>query len=294
MKILNLLFLAVCWPFATSAFAGDFQVTTAFQTTVGPYKDSAQRDKISSMGVFISADYLERWGITIGASHTDVLFKPGFPDTAQDAIFASGRWSLTPDGLGGFLAARIDGHAIDNDDPSRNTDDLRAFAPQISYLTYEKDFYLDLGYAHSTYFNDFKVTQLTPTVGFAMNQGATWIRLRGYFITPSQPARAQGKEKTSAVEFKIMRWLAPRRPFGIETVQLALLSGERILAVDSDAGAVYNVADLQEGSLSFGLEWLLLWNAKLLLNGSFEKYTNIGIGNAYQGQSVSVSLLKEW
>lgn len=91
-----------------------------------------------------------------------------------------------------------------------------------------------------------------------------------------------------------MRYLAPWRPFGIETAQLALLSGERILAVDGDAGGVYNLADLQEGSLSFGLEWLLLWNAKLFLGGSLEKYTNIKIGDAYKSEAVSVGLSKEW
>ena len=76
--------------------------------------------------------------------------------------------------------------------------DLKIVAPQISYTGLDEKFYLDLGYARSSYgeadalVGDLELDQFTPTLGFGFNESSDWLQFRGYLINVSNPSRAQG------------------------------------------------------------------------------------------------------
>lgn len=259
---------------------GEWTATAGVQGAAGRYGSAQQRDAVGSYGAVLAMDYLERGGFTLGVTHTDVKAKAPAADTRQNALFASGRVHFAADALPGRLTARLDLHAVDNDDASGNTDKVRAVAPQLAWLSVDKRRYFDLGYARSDYRNDLSVRQWTPTAGFGFNDGADWLQLRGWFIEPSNPARAQGKASTSALELKLTHWLGSNAA-GIDNLKAGILAGERVYAVDGDAGSVANLADIQRGGASLGAEWKIGRSGSLLALVGQDRFRNATLANDY-------------
>lgn len=285
---------------ATVAIAGpamavsDWTSTAGVQAVYGSYGGSVQRDKIAGYGIVITSDYLESGGFTLGLNRTDIKMKSGVRDIGQNALFASGRMHFTPDGIAGRITARMDLHVINNNDRSGDTDEVTAYAPQLSFLAYDKSYAFDLGYAHSRYLNDLRVDQWTPAFGFAMNNGADWLQLRGWFIDPSNAARAQGKNSTAALEAKFTHWFGPAKPLGLDNLRASLMVGERVYAVDGDAGVVFNLADIQRGGASLGAEWKFGGNTSLLAVFSRDRMRNATLADDYNLTSGYLWLAVPW
>jgi len=272
---------------------GDWSVKTDVQALYGNYSGSASRSSLASGGVILSSDYLEKGGFSLATNYTRLAFKTG-SNINQQGYYANVRYNLNFDALPGPITLRIDGHLINNNDITGNTDNVKAVGPQISFINYAKTFYMDFGYVRSTYKNNLNVNQFTPTLGFGFNGGSDWLQARGFFIKPSNPLRAQNKSSTSAVDVKWSHWFAPGSWHHLEKMQIAGLFGERIYAVDNDAAAVYNLADIQRGSLSLALQWRLGESVSLMLMAGNEAYINNTIGDNYDNRFVYFDMSKSW
>jgi hypothetical protein len=272
---------------------GDWTVKSDVQGSYAGYSSSTLRNSFTSGGVLISADYLDRGGITLGGNLSSVNFKVG-NDINQQSAFVSLWHNIFADVLPGVLTLRLDGHFINNDDATGDTDGVKVFAPRISFLNFDKTFYLDMGYAHSTYRNNLTVNQYSPTIGFGFNAGADWLQLRVWLIDPSNSLRAQNINSTTALEIKLTHWLAPDAWLGVDNIRTNILLGKRIYAVDGDAAAVYNLADIQRDSISFGAQWRLTESVGLLLFAGHERYLNNTISDAYASNYVYANLSAEW
>lgn len=247
----------------------------------GVYSGSRFRNTIASGGVFARADH-ERGGITLGYNRTRINFGVGIGDIDQEDWFISGRLHFNPELLEGKLSTRVDFYRIDNNDPFNFTDDVIVIAPQISWINHNQSLYLDLGYVRSIYRRDLDVDQITPTVGFAFNNGFDWIRLRSYFIHSSNSLRSQGKSETIAVEAKWTHYFGQDRPLGsLEYIKIGLLAGERVFAVDGDAADVFNLSNTQKGTLSLATQWAVTEKQKLLFGMSLSRYKNGFIDDNY-------------
>jgi len=271
----------------------DWSVKTDVQALYGNYSGSLQRSSLSSGGLIVSADYLDKGGFSLAANYARLAFKTG-SSINQQGYYANARYKLYFDALPGPLTVMLNGHFVNNNDITRNTDNVKVVAPQISFVNYAKTFYVDFGYAHSIYQNNLNVNQFTPTLGFGFNHGADWLQARGFFIKPSNRLRSQNKSSTSAVDVKWSHWFAPGSWHHLEKMQLGGLFGERIYAVDNDAAAVYNLADIQRGSLSLALQWRVTESLHLMLMGGNERYLNNTIGNSYNNRFAYLDISKSW
>jgi hypothetical protein len=277
------------------AHAGDsWKVKTAAQGTYLGYADSKFRDSLHEEGAVVSADYLDEGGITAGYTHSEINFKNNVPRIDQNAYFLSARKHFYFDAIPGRITLRADGHIIDNTDPSNDTDDVRAWATQASFLSSDKQYYADFGYARSSYRNNLHVDQFTPTLGFALFDSAGWLQLRAYLIETSNPDRAQGLSSTQAGEIKYTHFLSPDGYLKPTNLQIGGLVGKRFYAVDMDAGSVANLADVQTGGINAGAEWQLGEYAKLLLIGGQNFYKNRAIGDSYSGAFGYLNVSTTW
>jgi hypothetical protein len=271
------------------------------QLVYGAYRNSPTRSRFMTTGAAFDAQYLERGGIALGATHTDLKYKGGTPKLRQNSLFLSARANYVPDGLPGSLTFRGDIHQIGNNDPTNETNKVRAFAPQLSYLSFDKSQYFDLGYAYSRYGGSnagnpsLNVRQLTPTVGFAFNQGADWLQVRLYDIRFTSSVRTQNKSGTDAVEAKWTHFMAPHS-FIPEKIQISALVGERLYAVDGDAATVFNLADLQRGGAAATAQWTLAPRLTLQLNGGYNRYQamSAGLTTSYSATHVYTGINAEW
>ena len=280
--------------------AGDrLSVSLTPQTMVGRYGGSELRDSFYSSGLLLGLHYWDRAGVTLGYAHTGVKFVDTSSNIEQENFYGSGYVNLPVDRMRGTMTLRMDGHYIDNDDASGDTDGVRVLAPVVSYLPYSKKFALDLGYAHSNY-ERFNADQLTPTVSFGMNDGADWLQVRGYLVKFSDPVPVKNPvisdavEDTVAVEAKLTHWLAPDNLLKLDNIKVGGLLGERMFGVDMDGASVYNLADLQRGSASAGAEWRIGEHANLMLFSGHEWYRDIDKKDNYGGSSLYLALSSKW
>lgn len=281
--------------FPQFAVAGEnWDVKLDIEGSYGHYSHSVLREDIWSSGLFLSVDYLNRMGFSVGYNRKKVTYKLGIPTLTQHAYFASVRRTFSSDRLSGQLTFRVDSHLIRNNDPSNSSDGGEIVAPQISYFSFDKSFYADLGYTYSNYADDLALQQFSPTLGLGFKENRDWLQVRGYFIFSSDTQRTQGKQSTSAAEIKWTHFFSANAFLSIDKSQLTLLAGERTYAVDADTGAVYNLPDAQKGSVSLGGFWNLdkVWS--VLLVGGFEEYNHSILNNRYNSRSVYMDISRKW
>jgi len=301
LSILLLVFLSSAGAAHAQEAGAKWFVRTDLQGLASTYSGTSERDSLQNFGLFVRADYLERGGFTLGYNRTVLGFKGrGVDDITQDNVFVSGRLQTTPDWAAGRLTWRLDGYAISNNDATGGTDDVTVVAPQLSYMNFAQTFYADLGFARSSYGDgsstqqQLDVDQLTPTLGFGFNEQRDWLQLRAYLISPSAPERAQDQSDTAALEIKWMHWPMSPSFLGVDNYRVSILSGERIYAVDPDAGTVFNLVDLQTGGASVGAEWAPTEKNRILLIVGVESYENRVVGADYDSGYLYVNFTHNW
>jgi hypothetical protein len=270
------------------------------QTLHSNYSDSLVRDALDNLGFFIRSDYLERGGFTLGYNRTALKFTDDTADVEQDGWFASARAQVTPDWAKGQITFRLDGYVISNDGSTSEVTDADVIAPQVSFLNYDRSFYMDLGYAKSSYGDSplsaetLEVEQWTPTLGFGFNEQRSWVQLRAYLIEPSNASRAQDVEDTAALQLSYRHWTRARRFLGVDNFRFSALIGERVYAVDPDAAAVYNLTDLQSGGASIGSEWVPSERTRVLLLLGVERYEDRSLGDEYDSPFAYLNFTYRW
>lgn len=291
-------FFVVAWLLLTStanmAHADDiWTVSLTPQVMMEQYTGSRLRERVYGGGLLLKMDYWERGGITLGTRRTHLELVDNSASIQQNAFYANARVNLILDRGRGTVGLRLDGHTLNNDDPTGNTDGVRVVAPMISYQTSDRRLAVDLGYAHARY-EHFNVDQLTPTFSFAMHDGADWVQFRAYFLRFSTSVDGDRKDDTTALETKVTHGLPPDNPLKLDNLRAGLLVGERVYGVDMDRAIVHNLADLQRGSASMEAEWRLGDRASLTLFSRYAWYKNLERPDNYDGASLHVSLSNQW
>lgn len=272
--------------------SGDWKIQADAQGMYAQYSGSSTRKNISSEGVLLRADYLDSGGFTLGTTATQLQFKA--TTLTQQGVYASANKHLYLDALPGVLTLRMDGHYISNNDVTGSSNRVKVYAPQVSFLNYRKSFYADLGYAYSSYPKGLSVSQLTPTLGLGFNQAADWLQMRVYWVKPSNAAQAQNISSTTALESKWTHWFAPSNAWIPQKMDVGALFGQRIYAVDGDAAAVYNIADVQQGSISLASQWRISESAHLMLAAGNERYRNKFISETYDSRYIYLDVKGAW
>ncbi len=279
----SLLLCSILASVSSVAYADPWSFAASLSGTGGDYRDSLARDHMWEAGVRFSGTYLDVGDVAVADTHTYVAMKGGTHASSQDASLLSGDWHLQPAGMQGVLTLRLDAYHIHSNDTNQTIDRVTAFAPQLSYLSHDKDWYFDLGYAHSHYTSDLNVQEWTPTFGFAFNQQYDWMQFRGYRILNLNPTLSSGVSHTSALDAKWTHFFgAQSNHFMPTSFTLGALIGKRVYAVDMDSQTVFNLPDIQEGGLNVTLAWQLAKNTKFLLfvgNAQFKAISTTNTAN---------------
>jgi len=277
------------------------------QTWYGSYQSSLTRDSVLSFGIYASADYLDKSGFTIGYNRSDVTGKTVAtdiigPDIEESAGYLSGYYSTFPDALPGKLTFRLDGYSVmdksiitettvipgggmgGNDrvitDSTTYTDNIVAGYAEMAFIDYSEKYYFDIGYAFSSYdydaadvSRDNDVQQFTPTVGLAINEGYDWLQARGYFIQLQHGDNTNGKTSSNAIELQWIHWYGPLAFLGLHSIGIHTVIGERMYAVDPEAGEINSLADRQNSSYSLLMSWKLVENLEFTTVVGYDQYT---------------------
>jgi|GEM_PF-1032433 len=259
------------------------------QLWYGSYQDSLTRDSIVSYGFFSSAEYLEQGGFTFGYNQSNIAGKAGAADVIgadieETALFLSGQYTIFSDALPGKFTFRLDGYSIKDENTitetttqpgggmggndraitvsTTYTDNIAAGFAQLSFSDYAEKYYLDIGYANTSYdydsadvARDNDVQQITPTAGLAFNQQYDWLQARAYLIRLQHGDNTNNQKSSNALEIQWTHWFDKQAPLGLDSIGINTVIGERISAVDPDAGEIYSLSDRQNNSISLVMNW---------------------------------------
>ena len=263
--------------FSTSAHsAGDVTPSIGYQAINGSYSEESVKKSIQSNGLVFYVDILDDIRFTSINTNTEIKFDDPVDNIDQTSRFTSIAYNLYSDYA--KINLRTDYHYIDNDDISGATDDVSINSYQTSILPYDNSYYAEIGFSKSKYPYTGNLVYSTPlnikqiNVSYATNvSGSDWLTLKAYRINSSDKARSHDKDSYNALETKYKYFLAENLA-NISNIELYVLTGKRIFAVNGATGSAYNTTDLQTGSLGLSAEWKFDENTSLLASVSKEKY----------------------
>ncbi len=338
MKNLNISIVLMALLFPGQVWSGgDWYSKAGVEALERTYSGSDYYDDLAGFGAYVSADYLEKTSFIVGYNYNKRQYKSGLTgapsDMKESIVFlgASGNYYL--DSLPGKLTLRLDGYV--GQDKYNNfsvpapmgggtqnisiKDNFTVLNPTVSFLNFAKTFYLDLGFAYSTYksndsannninithpkkniivggssTDDITVTQWTPTIGFGFNRAVDWLQFRSYLIEYSSSNRVDFKDSAVSLETKWIHWFSSDPFLGMESASLILLAGERIYAVDSDSYSLYNFADMQNSSLAMNAKWKFANQLDFILQAGYENNEDIVENNNYSSSYLYGQLSRNW
>lgn len=180
------------------------------------------------------------------------------------------------------------------------TDSVSVFNPMISFMNYSKTLYLDLGLAQSDFktsssgVSDLQVTQWSPAIGLGLNDLYDWLQFRLFYIELSNDERTPGTDNTLAASASWTRWLKSKGSLKPEKFNVTLLAGERLYALDHDVRKLYNLTDMQTGSLIFGAHWKMAETFRFLLYSGYEQYRDVSANDNYDSLFIYAGLTNQW
>jgi len=317
MKIIRVILVLCFWFITGQAWAvEDWYWKGGVGLLAKGYNDSMKLHDLTGIGGMLSGDYMERGGFvaSYNVNHinyqSDISSDPKGID--ETILMLSGRLNFHPDGLSGKVTLRLDSYSeiddmhyrVTGSGPSKKIftirDSVVGVNPIVSFLNYAKTFYADVGYAYTSYrsddtaVDDVNVSQWTPTLGFGLNRSYDWLQLRAYLISLSASNRVAGNDLTSALEVKWSHWFTADVPLNLHSARLAAVVGKRIYAVDSDAGSMFSMPDLQTGAISIAAEWRLGDQVSAVLQGGYESYQELLSNDRYNSVYMYVSVSQSW
>jgi len=263
--------------FSTSVHSiGDVTPSIGYQAINGSYSEESIKKSIQSNSLVFYVDILDDIRLTSINTDTEIKFDDPVDNIDQTSRFTSIAYNLYSDYE--KINLRTDYHYIDNDDISGATDDVSINSYQTSILPYDNSYYAEIGFSKSKYPYTGNLVYLTPlnikqiNISYATNvSGSDWLTLKAYRINSSDKARSHDKASYNALETKYKYFLAENLA-NISNIELYVLTGKRIFAVNGATGSAYNTNDLQTGSLGLSAEWKFDENTSLLASVSKEKY----------------------
>ena len=296
--LLSVLFLSGM--LATNVYADErWYIDATVNGMAGRYSDAELRDNFYSGSAWLNIDYIDIYSFAVAYNHLNINSKdavPGAFSVTQDAVAGRFQYYFYNDTLGGKITAQLVAYEISNDLPSVQAGGAQIISPKFVYTNYAKDLSLDFEYVWSSYSDnsDLIVHQFAPSIGFGFNSNLDWLHFKAFLIQSDNKFLTQGEESLASAEIKWTHGFSPNALFGLDNLFIDVLAGERIFAVDNETFTVYNLEDVQQGSVLLGLGWRVGEDFDVTAIAGVEKYKNKIIDNEYNREYLYIRLTQHW
>ena len=274
-----------------------WQWRTAVSAMSGHYADSMTLKNQSGLGLRISAEKDQTWGLTTGLQTTRIDMQPIVPtgQQIQDNWLLSA-WVHAPStAWPGRWTFQLDTYKSTHNASSSNSSDVRTWAPKITWLAFGQALKMDLGYAHSKYKDTDPIHQVSASVAVGFNDAKDWIQVRSTHINHLTPALALGHSRTRATDVKLTHLLSPHAAWTPTSITWGLERGQKIYALDVDAQYIYNLPMLNRGGENIAGTWKLNPQTTLNVQLSKNKYTaDQPFTHSFTSSTLGIQLAKVW
>ena len=274
-----------------------WQVNAAVNAMTGDYDGSRVMRKQHGLGVRLNAERLNQGGFSVGLQSTHIDMQPLVPKATQDQNnwLLSG-YAYTPSpSLSGRFKWQLDVHRVLNDALQGNSDGVTAVVPQLSWVSFDRPLTFDLSYAQSRYPNTRTIHQISPGVGFGLNNNQNWFQIRGYLIHNLEPGVSMGMTSSHATDFRLIQLFQSPSPWVPQSVTLGLERGKKIYFVDAVTQTVHNVPMRNDGGESIAAIWNLGQKTQLKLQFQQTCYFSNGYtAHDFTLKTLSAQVARDW
>lgn len=250
-----------------------WQLKSSAIAMAGHYVDSQTMNNQQGLGLRMSGEKNQQWGFTAGLQSTRINMNAFMPQSTQnqDNWLLSGFIHTPSARWPGRWTFQLDTHQVNND-ASQNSSDVRAVAPQVTWLSYSQPLKVDFSYASSNYKNTAGIHQLSTSIAYGFNNATDWLQIRSYAINNLDPSSALGQSNTRAIDTKLTHILGSYNPLLPTTITLGLERGKKIYVVDMTSQTLYNLPMLNEGGENITASWRLNPKTQLDIQLSKTRY----------------------
>lgn len=273
-----------------------WQFSTAVSAMTGHYTDSMALKNQSGLGIRMTAEKNQTWGLTTGLQTTRIDMQPIFPtgQQNQDNWLLSGWVHVPSTALPGRWTFQLDTYKSTND-ASSNSSDVRTWAPKITWLAFGQPLKMDVSYAHSKYQFTDAIHQVSASVAYGFNDAKDWIQVRSTNIHRLTPAYALGHSSTRATDIRLTHLMSPPSAWAPSSITLGLERGQKIYVLDVDSQYIYNLPMLNRGGENIAASWKLNPQTTLNLQLSKNKYTaDQPFTHHFTFSTLGIQLAKAW
>ena len=250
----------------------NFDSSILFNVMASEYKNTGQQEYYTtqSKGVYVSGDN-DKNGYTVGYSKLKTTQESGSYQNDQNQLSASVRFYSPLSENNGSLINRFDVYYL-NTDRDWNVDNIKAFSPQVTWLSTEKNRSFNLAYSYSHYASLQNVHQFSPALGSSIGKN-NWLQLRAYFTRSSNKMISEGESDKKALEAKLTHsFKGSSSRNKLNYLQLASTVGSRQFFIDPDTAMIYDSGGIQTRSLSAKAKWDISESQSILLSLGNAKY----------------------
>lgn len=290
-------FLCVLTLSAQASAQDAWQFSTAVSAMTGHYTDSITLKNQSGLGIRMTAEKNQTWGLTTGLQTTRIDMQPIVPtgQQNQDNWLLSGWVHVPSTALPGRWTFQLDTYKSTNDASGTNSSDVRTWAPKITWLAFGQPLKMDVSYAHSKYKTTDAIHQVSASVAYGFNDAKDWIQVRSTTINRLTPASALGHSSTRATDIKLTHLMSYPSTWSPTSITLGLERGQKIYALDVDTQFIYNLPMLNRGGENIAASWKLNPQTTLNLQLSKNKYTaDQPLTHHFTFSTLGIQLAKAW
>jgi hypothetical protein len=274
-----------------------WELSSSGSATTGNYVGSQTMINQDGLGIRLLGEKNHTWGFAADLQSTRISMAPitQVSTQNQDNWMLSGFRHVPSSHLPGRWTFQLDTHLIHNNASQSDSSDVRAFAPQITWLSYSQPLKVDISYANSSYKNTSTIHQYSSAIAYALNGDNDWLQIRSYAINHLDPSKALGQTSTTATDIKLTHFFSTGTQWAPSTLTLGVERGKRIYVVDMATQTVYNLPMRNEGGENIAATWLL--NSKTNLNLQFNKtkyLSNIPFTHHFTLSTLSAQIATAW
>lgn len=286
--------------FCSSVFANtpDWDIGASYTFTSGRYVDSIMMRDQTGSGIRISAEKNSNWGVIAGLQSTRINLSNISPSSTinQDNLLFSTFLHTPTEIQPGRLTFQLDTHQINNNSTTGNSDGVRAYATNLTWVSQNFPMKIDASYAKSNYQNTRAIHQFSTSIGLGFNGLKNWAEIRHYKIYDLNPLTALGAEQMQSTEILITQRIhGDQSSFLPNTITFNTEFGHKIYNIDMTNKVLYNLPMRNDGGNSISAIWEINSKSTLLLNiGKTHYSSEIPATHNFTLNTISTQLSTSW
>lgn len=274
-----------------------WNIGSSLSVTTGSYAGSPTMNTQRGLGIRVSGEKDHTWGFAADLQSTRISMAP----TTQVSSQNQDNWMLSTyrhvpsSRLSGRWTFQLDTHQIENDASQSHSSYVRAFAHQITWLSYSKPLKVDISYANSKYKSTDTIHQYSAAIAYALNGDNDWLQIRNYVINNLDPSTALGQSSVDATDIKLTHFLSTDAYWTPKSLTFGLERGKRIYGINMATQTIYNLPMRNEGGENIAATWLINYKTNLNLQFSKTKYlSSIPFAHHTTLSTLSAQIVTNW